>query len=367
MDRRDFLRVSGAVTAGLTLPSMVSSAFAQAAGSSGGDGWRIFEVTDRVEVLTPVGATRVWLPLPLVGDTDFQKGLGNAWDAGEGRAWVAQDPHYGAGILAAEWEEGRKPVLELKQRVATRDRVVDLSAPAGTQKLDEATRRLYTAPTDLIPTDGIVRKTALDVTKGASGEMEKARAIYDWVVENSFRDAKTRGCGIGDIKFMLETGSMGGKCADINALFVGLCRSAGIPARDLYGVRVADSRRGYKSLGKSGDVTKAQHCRAEFYAQGRGWIPVDPGDVRKVILEEPPGNLAIDDAKVRVARKYLFGAWEMNWVGYNYGHDLQLPGAQRGRVGFLMYPQCETAEGRLDCLDPDNFKYQITTRELTLA
>ena len=63
----------------------------------------------------------------------------------------------------------------------------------------------------------------------------------------------------------------------------------------------------------------------------------------------------------------LFGGWEMNWLGYNYGHDIQLPGAQRGRVGFLMYPQCETAEGRLDCLDPDTFKYQITTREITLA
>ena len=36
------------------------------------------------------------------------------------------------------------------------------------------------------------------------------------------------------------------------------------------------SARGYKSLGKAGDVTKAQHCRAEFYAQGMGWFPVDP-------------------------------------------------------------------------------------------
>jgi hypothetical protein len=29
-----------------------------------------------------------------------------------------------------------------------------------------------------------------------------------------------------------------------------------------------------------------------------------------------------------------------------------------------MYPQCETAEGRLDSLDPDSFKYQITAREV---
>ena len=29
-----------------------------------------------------------------------------------------------------------------------------------------------------------------------------------------------------------------------------------------------------------------------------------------------------------------------------------------------MYPQAETAEGRLDCLDPDNFKYEIQAQEI---
>jgi hypothetical protein len=29
-----------------------------------------------------------------------------------------------------------------------------------------------------------------------------------------------------------------------------------------------------------------------------------------------------------------------------------------------MYPQAETADGRLDHLDPDNFKYEITSREI---
>jgi transglutaminase-like putative cysteine protease len=172
---------------------------------------------------------------------------------------------------------------------------------------------------------------------------------------------------VGDIKFMLESGNLSGKCADLNALFVGLLRAAGVPARDVYGVRAADSRRGYKSMGKSGDITKAQHCRADFYAQGYGWVPVDPADVRKVILEEPPGKLAPDDPRVKAAREYLFGAWEMNWLAYNYGHDLVLPGSTRGPVGFLMYPQIETAEGRLDCLDPENGKYTITARENPFA
>jgi transglutaminase-like putative cysteine protease len=211
-----------------------------------------------------------------------------------------------------------------------------------------------------------VKETADKITAGAGSEVEKARAIYEWIVANTFRDPKVRGCGIGDIASMLQTGNLGGKCADLNALFVGLARASGLPARDIYGIRVARSRFGYQSLGaKSETVTKAQHCRAEVYLTDYGWVAVDPADVRKVVLEEPPGNLAMDDAKVVAAHATLFGAWEGNWLAYNMAHDVALPGARGPRLGFLMYPQAETAAARLDCLDADNFKYSITASELT--
>ena len=165
---------------------------------------------------------------------------------------------------------------------------------------------------------------------------------------------------------MLETGNLGGKCADLNALFVGLARAAGIPARDVYGVRVADSAE-FKSLGKSGDISKAQHCRAEVYLTGYGWVPVDPADVRKVVLEEKPGgSIPLTDPQVTKARAKLFGAWEMNWLAYNYAHDVKLPGASDAKpLPFLMYPQAETANERKDSLDPASFKYTITSKELT--
>jgi hypothetical protein len=34
-------------------------------------------------------------------------------------------------------------------------------------------------------------------------------------------------------------------------------------------------------------------------------------------------------------------------------------------IGLLMYPQAETGEGRLDSLDPDNFKYETTSKRGT--
>jgi transglutaminase-like putative cysteine protease len=361
MNRRHFLRSAGAATA-LFSVSKTEHLFAQGTPSSN---WRTFEVTTRVEVLKPSGMTRIWVPAALISQTPFQKTLSNTFNAEGGTAKNIESHVDGLGIISAEFPSETKPVLVVTSRVTTKNCVVDLSAPGKAPKDTQAELEYYLRPTKLLPTDGIVKEAALEITKGAKTDLEKARAIYEWIVDNTFRNPKTRGCGTGDIRFMLETKDLGGKCADLNALFVGLARAANLPARDVYGVRVAKSELGYKSLGPSTEnVTKAQHCRAEVYVDGYSWIPVDPADVRKVVLEEPPGNLALDDAMVKNARTRLFGSWEMNWMAYNYAHDVALPGSNRARVGFLMYPQAETADGRLDCLDPDGFKYEIKSKEI---
>jgi transglutaminase-like putative cysteine protease len=271
----------------------------------------------------------------------------------------------GLGIIAAEFPAGVKPVLTLTSRVATRNYAVDLSTSGRAPKAERAQLEHFLRPTKLLPTSGIVKATATEITSGAKTDLDKAHAIYEWIVDNTFRNPKTRGCGIGDIRFMLESEDLGGKCADLNALYVGLARAAGLPARDVYGIRVAKSELGYKSLGAASEnITKAQHCRAEVHIGGYGWIPVDPADVRKVVLEEPPGNRALHDEMVEKARARLFGSWEMNWIAYNFAHDVVLPGATDAPLGFLMYPQAETADGRIDSLDPDSFKYEIASREI---
>ena len=77
-----------------------------------------------------------------------------------------------------------------------------------------------------------------------------------------------------------------------------------------------------------------------------------------------PVNLPLTDETVRATRARLFGSWEMNWIAYNVAHDVALPGSKHGGpVPYLMYPQGETANGRLDSLDPEAFSYEITVRE----
>ena len=361
MKRRDFLRNSGTVCAGLAL-SKGLSLFADTPGS----GWRTFEVTTQVKVLKPAGVTHIWLPAALIRQTPFQKTLANKYVAEGGTAKFTESKDDSLGIVTATYPEHAKPVLTLTSRVSLKNYGVDLSAPSKLATASRAELEFFRKPSKYVPTDGIVKETSDKATKGAITDIDKARAIYGWIVDNTFRDPKVRGCGRGDIRFMLESGDLGGKCADLNALYVGLARAAGLPARDVYGIRVAKSELGYKSLGAANDhISKSQHCRAEVYLNQHGWVPVDPADVRKVVLEEPPGNLKLSDEMVAKARTRLFGSWEMNWMAYNYAHDVALPGSSGQPLVFLMYPQAETADGRIDPLDPDNFKYEITVKEIT--
>lgn len=365
MDRRHFIQSAGLFTATAIAAPRIAFAASNPFDPSPANGWRVFEVTTRIELAKASSATRVWVPLPAIDEAEWIKPMGNNWQGNAAEVSVERDPAYGASMLMASWEAGADaPVLEVKSLFTTRDRALELSRPGQVVPLDAATAKLYTHATEMLPTDGIVKSTAMEITKGSKSDLDKAKAIYDWIVENTQRNPKTRGCGTGDIQSMLETGNLTGKCADLNALFVGLARAVGLPARDVYGIRVADSKYGYKSLGKSGEISKAQHCRAEVWLSGFGWVPVDPADVRKVTLEEKAG-LTLNDDVVVAARKTLFGAWEMNWLGYNFAHDVKLPGSKGPAVPFLMYPQGENANGRFDSLDADGFRYKITSRELS--
>ena len=361
MKRRDILK-SGAAAGLVGLVPGIAAA--EVAFTPRPKGWRTFVLTTRVE---PTFATKAWIPLPTFEAADCQRPGNISWTGNAKTAKRVKDPKYGAEMLQVEWSaDQQNPVVEVKTQVQTQDRSVvpgQGSAPA----LSAEERAFNLSATALLPVDGIVKETAEGIVKGRTGDVAKARALYEWVVENTFRNAKTPGCGVGDVSWMIKSGNLNGKCADLNALYVAMARSVGLPARDVYGIRVVPSQFGYKALGAGSEVvTKAQHCRAEVWLSGSGWTPVDPADVRKVVLEEPPTNLALTDLKVMAARKTLFGAWEGNWLAFNVAHDVKLPDSGVAEaLPFLMYPQALDKGGLVDPLDVDAFKYKITAQELT--
>jgi len=336
MNRREFIKVVSFSLIGSALLHRVS--FCK----------EVYRVKLMYDVSLPFKENvRLWVPIPL--NTDYQK-LINLEVKTSAKYEVNKDKVYGAPILYTEFQKGEKKEFKVIFEVEFSERSVNLSKLPPNNTDIPADVSLYLKATEHIPTDGIVKEYAEKITAGKRTQLEKVRAIYDWVVENTYRDPKVKGCGVGDVRRMFETKNFGGKCTDINSVFVALCRAIGVPAREVFGLRVKPSflSKGISSVAK--DATKAQHCRAEFYLGE--WVPVDPADVRKLILTE---NLPLDHPKVKLVREYLFGNWDAHWIAFNHARDFQLvpPLKAVKSINEFMYPIAEVGGELMD-------KYELT-------
>lgn len=318
--------------------------------------WRNYDLSALITLKKIRGKTRIWLPLAQYKDTPWQRSLGHAWRGNFENAGIYRDPVADMEVFYADWQDGiATPELQIVSQVATQDRHFDITHRSTAIERNEVLRRCL-HPTEQVPTDGLIRRTAERAIGRIKDPVAQGKAIYDWVVENTIYDPQALGCGKGNIVAMLDSGQLSGKSADIALLFVGLCRSMGIPARPVFGLRI-DASRLFNSLGASGMLNQAQHCRAEFYAPGYGWIPVDPSDVRKAILDERLSNA---DSKRVVLKKLLFGFWEMNWIGFNAAQDVDLRGAAGKPLPFLVVPQVEVQGTHFDSFDAGYLNYRIS-------
>lgn len=289
---------------------------------------------------------KLWIPYPV---SDRDQIIGKIKVSGDyAESGVYTDRVYKTPMLYARWDRGAKSRKLNFSFHAERAEVVRRDFPAQEAVWDPADYGMYLGPTRLGPIDGQVKELADTIVAGKKTVLAKARAIYDWVCENMYRDPDTRGCGPGDVCSLLL--KPGGKCADIHSVYVALSRAAGVPAREVFGIR-----QGKKS---PEDITTWQHCWAEFYLPGYGWFPVDPADVRKMMLTQ---NLKLEDAKTKEYRDYYWGAWDQYRVKLGEGRDLTLNPPQHGEpVNYLMYPFAQVGTETVDWLDPATFKYTIT-------
>ncbi|AFL69542.1 transglutaminase domain-containing protein [Sulfurospirillum barnesii] len=308
------------------------------------------------------GFTKLWVPLPL--ESSYQKVSDFKFNSNATRAFVTDKNTYKARTLYTQWKEGGEKLLEVSYTITTYERTVDLSKAKSSTKYPKEVAR-YLKPTAHIPTTGKVRALALQITQNAKTPLEKAKAIYMWVTENMYRDNSVIGCGVGDAGKAIEENILGGKCTDISSVFVALLRSVSVPCREMFGIRLGSSRFS-KACGSSDEnglakITGAEHCRAEFYINGCGWVPCDPADVTKVILAE---KLTLNDPLVKEVRAYFFGNWEMNWMGYNTGRDFILePKPSQIPLNMFGYPYAEVEDEVLDYYAPASFCYSFLSQE----
>ena len=322
--------------------------------------WRGYDVRSTLTLAPTRGPTRLWLPLVQYRDTPWARSLGHRWQGNFSQAGIYRDPVADMEVFYADWPEGvAEPRLELVSQIATQDRHFDITRRGATAERTEILRSCLQA-TELVPNDGIVRRTAERAIGRVKDPLAQGKAIYDWVVENTTYDPSMKSVSHTNIGGLLESGQFAGRSTEISLLFVGLCRSVGIPARPAFGLRM-DSSRLFSSLGATGNLNAAQHCRAEFYSPGYGWIPVNPSDVRKAIQSEGLSNF---DPKLTVLKKLLFGFWEMNWASLNAAQDVMLRGSSGNALPFLIRPVLETGEGRFDDPASERFSYSVTAQRV---
>ena len=313
---------------------------------------RNVEVTIQFNLNAPEDSkdVRLWIPYPVSDENQTIEDVkieGNFSNSG-----VYREGKYGNMALYAKWNNTSKERVLIYTFKVKRKEVAKKEFPKKELSLSKEEFKDYLNATSLGPTAGKVKELAEKITKDRKTNITKARAIYDWIVNNMYRDINIKGCGFGDVEKLLM--SKGGKCADISSVFVALSRAVGVPAREIFGIRIPK--------GREGDMTRAQHCWAEFYMPGYGWVPVDPADVRKAMLEK---NIR-DVKEVSDLIEYFFGAVDESRIAYQTGKDLILNPLQRdGKLNYFMYPYAE-ADGK--ALNEDlygfNLGYKISFKEL---
>jgi len=368
MQRRDFIKGTAAAAALSFLPLAAK----ESAITDDKKNTRRFKVVFDFSLQNPDGEgafpAKLWNPLPYKAPWQNVRVL---HFSGSYDHWNCNDDNtYDANILYVRWNKGTAPkTLKLKMEIETHDRTIPLSVIEKASAKDlpvPVSVRKFMDPTDHIPATEKLKAKAAELTKGTSDRFEKVKRIYDWVTEVTFRDPKVIGCGVGNAGKMMESGYFGGKCTDVSSLFVALLRVAGIPAREVFGIRLGHSHFS-KALGKSDEkgfanITTWQHCRCEYYIPGAGWIPADPADITKLELVE---KRTYNDPRVQELKERYLHSWEMNWVGFNWGRDFILsPKPEQYPLNMLGYPYAEVEDEVLNYYLPEHFSYHITSQEI---
>ena len=312
-------------------------------------GERSGEVELAVTIAAPDDSkdVRVWLPYPT---SDSVQDISNVRIKGNfSQSGIYREKETGNLALYAEWTTPTKDRAITLTFDATGRELIRKDFPAVEPVIPVEIQE-YLKSTRFIPTDGKVREIALSITNDKQKISEKARAVYQWVVENTVRDPDVKGCGTGEVEKVLA--KRGGKCADISSVFVSIARAAGVPAREVFGLR----------LGKKDeeDMTSGHHCWAEFYVPGYGWVPSDAADVRKIMLVN---KLDLKGAQDTV--DYYFGGVEQYRVALargGRGYYLN-PRQNDGPLNYFMYPYAEVNGKSLEWLAAQtDLKYRVTFR-----
>lgn len=174
----------------------------------------------------------------------------------------------------------------------------------------------FLQPDRLVPSNPQLTAISDQVTQGTTGDVQKARELYNYVIAHMHYDHDGTEWGRGDAVWACD--SHHGNCTDFHSLFIALARAQSIPAAFEIGFPLpADKHEG---------AITSYHCWALFYANGIGWVPIDASEAWKHKDKED----------------YFFGAIDANRIKMSLGRDIVLTPAQKGApLNYFVNPYAE--------------------------
>ena len=268
-----------------------------------------FEFLYRATLPEMTDAGRMWIPIPT---TDLFQTVEVKSIKAPGKRQILKDHEYGNSVLfltLGPADSGKTVSIRFDVRRLEKG-VYEGQAPEPGQ---------YLAPERLVPADESFRSIAAEVVEGKDGELARARALYDHVIDRMRYMKYGDGWGKGDAVYACDART--GNCTDFHSYFIALARSVGIPSRFAIGASIPSER-------DSGGID-GYHCWAEFYTDGKWW-PVDISEGDK--CSGLPAYYST----------YYFGRHPANRIEFSRGRDLVLePGPASGPINFLAYPVLE--------------------------
>ena len=270
-----------------------------------------FHYAATVRITHPGASLRIWVPLARSDDFQEVKVVSQNGDLPLERK---REHEYGDEMLYAEIPKADKPEysFEIVYEVLRRQ-----SSPRKAAALRAGQRRRLLSPDRLVPINGLpANLAAKQLADVSSGEYEKGRVLYQYVLANMSYDKSGTGWGHGDTLYACN--AKRGNCTDFHSLFISMARSQGIPARFEIGFPLPADQH-------AGEIA-GYHCWADFYTKDRGWVPVDISEAWKHPEQ----------------REFFFGHWDANRIQFSVGRDINLTPRQDGDpLNYFVYPYVE--------------------------
>ncbi len=261
----------------------------------------------------------VWIPIP--SDTPHQEvrdlRISTPFPATVGKDSAGNSvAHFTVENPAAL--AGKEIVVRVSCRIRrTEDRALIRTAGGKRAGPPPSELSAYLGENRMVPLTPRVRKLAASLAAGKTGAVQKARAFYDYLVENGTYDKTVPGWGRGDSERFCDLKK--GNCTDFHSAFMALARAEGIPVRFVIGFPVMAAPEG---------TAPGYHCWVEFWDERAGWVPLDASEAAQ---SRDPRRTA-----------YLFGNLDPDRFAVSSGRDLTLtPKQEAGPVNFLVYPYVE--------------------------